>query len=221
MQRPDQNDANIGSEHNFDVSYGWLIQFKDGNRLDLHVEPIGRENILNDKLCKILLDKDHILPEIPEATDEEYYVRKPSEGQFLFSCNNFWWCLNNVAKGMWREEIPYVQDMYHYCVQSELIKMLNWKIGYETDFQISTGKSSKYMYKWLPKDIWERYLQTYMSGNIKEMWKSIFILCDLFNEVARMVAKYFNFTYDEQEAEGSLSFLKHVHKLPKDAKEIY
>ncbi len=61
--------------------YGWLIQFADGNRLDLHVETINnmKNNILDDKLCVVLLDKDNILPKIPKATDEDYWIKRPTE----------------------------------------------------------------------------------------------------------------------------------------------
>lgn len=37
------------------------------------------QDIRNDKLCKILLDKDKWLPYIPEATDETHWVKKPTE----------------------------------------------------------------------------------------------------------------------------------------------
>lgn len=221
MQCPDKNDVYNGMERNYEKCYGWLIQLKDGNRLDLHVEPIGEEDILEDKLCVILLDKDNILPEIPEATDEDYYVKKPNEGEYIAACNEFWWCLNNVAKGLWREEITFVHDMFYGWIHPQLIKMLNWKIGYETDFKVSTGKSSKYMSKWLSKDLWNRFLKTYINGNIADSWASIFLMCELFDEVAHEVAEYSGFHYNEEEAAASLSFLKHVHQLPKDAKVVY
>ena len=74
--------------------------------------PVEKANVMEDKLCVILLDKDHILPSIQPPTDEDYWIRKPSEPEFLACANEFWWCLNNVAKGLWREEIPYVHAMY-------------------------------------------------------------------------------------------------------------
>ena len=115
------------------------MQFTDGNRIDLHVESINhaRANILNDSLCKVLLDKDNCLPDIPESSDKNYWVSKPSEAQFVCTCNEFWWCLNNVAKGLWREEIPYVQDMINYVVRKQLEKMLSWKVGIITDYSVS------------------------------------------------------------------------------------
>ena len=66
------------------------------------------QHIQDDKLCKILLDKESILPEIKAATDCQYWVKEPTKEQYIAVCNNFWWCTNNIAKGLWREEIPYV-----------------------------------------------------------------------------------------------------------------
>ncbi|WP_343216395.1 aminoglycoside 6-adenylyltransferase [Clostridium simiarum] len=43
---------------------------------------------------------------------------------FWTCCNEFWWCLNNVAKGMWREEILYVMDTLDFTIRVELKNML-------------------------------------------------------------------------------------------------
>ena len=48
MQYPDENPNYPSDKENF---YGWLMQFCDGNRVDLHVETVRHalENIGNDK----------------------------------------------------------------------------------------------------------------------------------------------------------------------------
>lgn len=210
-------------DYDIENQYGWLIQFADGNRLDLHVCALSKalEEIKRDKLCKILLDKDNVLPYIPEATDEDYWVKKPTKRQFLDTCNEYWWCLNNVAKGLWREEVPYVMDMLNYYVRPQLIHLLEWKIGYETSFSLSVGKSGKYMNQWLDDKTWNRFLETYSDAVIQNIWQSVFIMCDLFNETAREVSHHVNANYDENEANNSLQYLRDVFALPKDAQEIY
>jgi len=223
MQMPEKMDFLRGGDYNFDDVYGWLIQFADGNRLDLHVESISYalNHILEDKLCVILLDKDNILPMIPQSTDEDYHVRKPSENDYMCDCNNFWWCLNNVAKGLWREEIPYVMDMINYHIRPHLVKMLSWKIGIETDYSYSLGKSGKYMYRFLTKEMWECFLDTYSDGNIEHIWDATLAMCDLFDEVASEVADKLGYFYNQEEADSSRKFLEHVRRLPKDANAIY
>ncbi len=220
MQYPEEN-----SYYQSDVEncYGWLIQFADGNRLDIHVCTLKHvlKDIKGDRLCKILLDKDKCLPDMPEPTDEDYWINKPTEIQYLNTCNEFWWCLNNVAKGLWREEVPYVMDMINYVVRPQLIRLLEWKIGFETNFTVSTGKSAKYMYKWLEEETWNAFLKTYSSGAVKDIWEAVFIMCDLFDVSAKQVSRIMNIKYNEIEANNSLKFLMDVYLVPKDATEIY
>jgi aminoglycoside 6-adenylyltransferase len=64
-------------------------------------------------------------------------------------------------------------------------------------------------------------LKTYPSGNVKDIWNSVFIMCDLFNDIAKEVSHKIHVTYSEIEANNSLKFLRDVYLLPKDAKEIY
>lgn len=220
MQLPEENVFYPSEIHS---CYGWLIQFSDGNRLDLHVSTLEHvlKEIQGDRLCKILLDKDDCLPVMPEATDEEFWVQRPTERQFLDTCNEFWWCLNNVAKGLWREEISYVMDMINHVVRPQLIRLLEWKIGFDTEFSVSIGKSGKYMDKWLDEEIWQLFLKTYSSGKIDEIWDAVFIMCDLFNVVAREISGRMAVSYNQDEADNSLKFLRDVRLLPKEATSIY
>lgn len=187
MQYPDENPFYPSDKEN---SYGWLMQFNDGNRIDLTVQTLeyAKEHIFDDKLCRVLWDKDDVLPTLKESTDTDYHVISPTLEQFLACCNEFWWCSNNIAKGLWREEITYVQDMTNFVVRKQLERILMWKVGIITDFSVSVGKSAKYMNRWLGKEIYQSYLKTYFIAEVEEAWKAIFIMCDLFDKIAKEVA---------------------------------
>lgn len=220
MQYPDEHPDFPSDKENF---YGWLMQFTDGNRMDIHVETVAhaREHIGEDRLCRVLLDKENVLPKMPEPTDVDHWVGRPSEAQFRACCNEFWWCSNNLAKGLWREEIPYVQDMANFVVRKQLEKMLSWKAGIQTNFQVSVGKSAKYLYRWLTRGEYESYLDTYFNGNVEEAWNAVLRMCDLFEHTAKYVADGLAMTYDDAEGRAARGFLEHVRKLPKDAPGIY
>ena len=100
-------------------------------------------------------------------------MKKPSQEEFLAACNEFWWCLNNVAKGLWREELPYVMDQLDVIIRPMLFKVLSWKAGKDHDFSVSVGKSGKYLKRYLPKELYERYLRTYPVGEKEAIWKSV------------------------------------------------
>lgn len=220
MQYPDEFPGDQADRENF---YGWLMQFTDGNRVDLHVETVSHaaEHIHDDKLCRILLDKKGVLPEIPEATDADRHVKKPSEAQFQACSNEFWWCSNNLAKGLWREEMPYVQDMANFVVRKQLEKMLSWKVGIDTDFSVSVGKSAKYLSRWLSEKEYQAYLDSYFGGRTEDAWRAVFAMCDLMEQATVYVAEKLGYTYDLEEGKAARGFLAHVQQLPKDAAEIY
>lgn len=220
MQYPDENPDCPGDKENI---YGWLMQFADGNRLDLHVETLShaRAHIGDDRLCKILLDKEQLLPAIPPATDADYHVKKPTAEQFRACTNEFWWCSNNLAKGLWREEILYVQDMANFVVRKELERMLSWKVGIEHDFAVSVGKSAKYIRRWLSQEVYQQYLDTFFGGSCEDAWRAVLVMCDLFAQTAAAVALGLGYTYEAEEGEAARGFLEHVRALPKDAREVY
>ncbi|GFI15224.1 aminoglycoside 6-adenylyltransferase [Lachnospiraceae bacterium] len=200
--------------------YGWQIQFADGNRMDLHV--CTKENALaNLELYQILVDKDGIVPYPQETTDERYWVKEPREIEFKCTCSDFWWCLNNVAKGLWRNELPYAMDVINFVLRPHLKRLLEWKMGIENNFSVSAGKSCKYFKKYLQEETYRQFLATYSIAEIESIWNSVFEMCDLFQSTAVELSKKQKFVYDFKQAENSLSFLHHVRKLPANAKEIY
>ncbi|MCM1104614.1 MAG: aminoglycoside 6-adenylyltransferase [Clostridium sp.] len=214
MQYPDENPNYPSDKEN---SYGYLMQFADGIRIDLTVQSVtyAQNHIQDDKLCRILLDKEKILPEIEAATDCQYWVKKPTEEQYLAVCNEFWWCTNNIAKGLWREEILYVQDMTNDVVRPQLITMLNWKAGILTGWTVSTGKSSKYLHRWLSEEEWQMLLSTYFDGNVDHAWESVFRMCELFENTARFVGDNLGWEYREQEGKAAYGFLESVRRSSK------
>ena len=212
FQLPDENPNFPNDKENF---YGYLVQFDDGVRMDIHIETLSHalENIKNDSLCKILIDKNNYLPTIPESSDKNYWITKPTEIDFLACCNEFWWCTNNLAKGLWRNEILYVQDMANFVVRKQLEKMLSWKVGVKNDFSASVGKSSKYLQNYVDESEYNQYLQTFFTCDIESAWKSIFLMCDLFEKISVEVANKLGYTYNFDEAKNARDFLDRVRNL--------
>ena len=222
IQEPDKNDQMVGIQMDFERSYGYLMLFTDGNRIDLHIETkeAMQENYVKDKLTMPLLDKDNCLPHIPAPTDIEYHVKKPTEALYFSCCNDFLWCLQNVAKGIWRDELPYAKRMYELTNREFLDQMVSWWIGSRNDFQISTGKLGKYFKNDLPEPYWELYKKTYADSDYEHMWDALFVACELFRRLALDVADSLGFTYPAKDDASMMEYLSCVRSLPSDAKEI-
>lgn len=209
VQEPDNNDFGWGINANFDRSYTWLMLFKDGVRIDLKIKikEAMLEEYTKDSLTIPLLDKDNCLPPIPASNDKDYHIKKPTESKYKGCCNEFWWCLNNVAKGIVRDQLPYAMWMYNVIVRDMLVKMIDWYIGINNDFSVSVGMSGKYYKKYLPKEIYEMYAKTYSHSDYKNFWTAIFIACKLFRTIAQPVAEHFGYIYNISEDTNMTEYL--------------
>lgn len=163
FQEPDKLDKMQGINIDFNNGYTYLMQFTDGNRIDLHLQPINMltEEYNKDKLVVQLLDKDNILPEVKPASDEDYWIKKPSYEEYFSECNNFWWVAPYCAKGLWRKEILYSIDVMNNYVRDGLITMIKWKVGIETNFKVSIGKYNKFLKEYIDKELWDKLMSTF------------------------------------------------------------
>lgn len=210
VQEPDRNDLFFGAKTDSTKSFTWLILFRDGNRIDLHVETVEtmQASYGTDTLTVPLLDKDGILPSIPPSSDAGYFIRKPSENHFYASTNEFWWCLNNVAKGLVRCQLPYTMWMLECIVRPQLERMTEWYIGVQHDFQLTTGAHGKYFEKYLPEQLYAMYVKSYSDGAYAHIWDAVFTMCELFGILARAVAEALSYSYRADWEEGVLAYLR-------------
>lgn len=198
QSRRDQYDAYDEQEiPDFSDWFIYLMQFADGNRMDLSLIPVknAAKEVCSDSMCVVLLDKDGLLPEIPPASDEQYRVKGPSALEFHCSVNEFRWVSSNVAKGLWRGEVSYAQAMLS-ILREELLRQLSWKAGILTDFSANPGKCGKFLPKFLPEGDWAEFLETYARGDTADLWRAMDAAWALFSRVSRENAAAFGFPLD-------------------------
>ncbi|RRJ65974.1 aminoglycoside 6-adenylyltransferase [Paenibacillus oralis] len=198
-----------------DGNFAYLMLFSDGNRIDLTLCPVEKKETWNngDKLSLVLLDKDRALPHLPEPTDQDYWVKHPSAAFYGDCCNEFWWVSTYVAKGLWRREMTYAMDHLNMCVRPMLIKMLEWKVGLDTGFSLSTGKNGKYLEKYLPNQSWLALMSTYPEGTYAAVWRALFAALDLFRSTAKEVAERLNYEYPLDDDRNVTAYLKRVQQM--------
>jgi aminoglycoside 6-adenylyltransferase len=204
------------------LGFAYLMQFMDGNRIDLSLFPISHlKDLGKDSLSLVLLDKDGIFKPFPPPDESGYLPTPPTEKQFADCCNEFWWVCPYVAKGLWRSELPYAKHMLDTIVRDELIKMLAWTVGIKTQFQVNPGKFGKYLKQYLEPDQWDSLVRTYSDADDAHTWDALFSMCNLFRKTAIYMAGQFSFSYPYDEDAKVSAHLAHVRHLPKDTKEMY
>jgi aminoglycoside 6-adenylyltransferase len=202
--------------------YGYLMQFADGNRIDLTLFPVDKvDQLEEDSLTLTLLDKDGLLPTFPPPNDSGYMPKPPTAKAFFDCTNEFWWVSPYVAKGLWRHEIVYAKHMLDVYVREQLDKMLAWYVGVCNGFQKSPGKMGKYLDTCLEPELWQLLLSTYSDADYEHTWEALLAIGELFRRVAIPVAQHFGFTYPHGDDQRVSAHLRHVRHLPRDAAEIY
>lgn len=195
-----------------DGHFAYLMIFDDGVRIDLN---IGTKPYMTEgEPAAVLLDKDGIFANL-RPQKGYWHIQPPNERIFLDCCNEFWWCLNNVAKGIARDELPYAMEMFHHYVRDMLNEMLKWEIGVRTGFSVSAGKMGKYFKKYLPEERYRLYEKTYSDSDYEHVWDSVFTACELFRTAAQKVSRHFGFSYRTQEDQNMTAYLTRVRQQSK------
>ncbi|MDD9268052.1 aminoglycoside 6-adenylyltransferase [Paenibacillus sp. GCM10023248] len=219
MQTPDEMD---GEWMRPLQRFAFLMQFTDGNRIDLtFCAADSMDTLSRDSLSKLLLDKDGSIEPFAEPSNSDYLTKPPTAAEFAACCNEFWWVSTYIAKGLWRRELSYAKFMYERPVRDMLVRMLQWHIGIRTGFTADSGKCGKYFEQWLEPRLWEAFVRTYPDGDYDHIWEGLETMCGLFRETAKEVAQYGGFAYNVQEDERVSAHLAHVRQLPQDAAAIY
>ncbi|MDP2870950.1 MAG: aminoglycoside 6-adenylyltransferase, partial [Bacillota bacterium] len=144
-----------------DGRFVYLMQFTDGNRVDLTLLPVTHvAGMERDSQNVLLLDKDGLIEPFPPSSDAHYLPKPPTPKQFADCCNEFWWVGPYVAKGLWRDELTYAMSMLE-IVRNQLTRMLTWHAGARTGFARSIGKSGKYLRRYLEPELWDMLIGTY------------------------------------------------------------
>jgi aminoglycoside 6-adenylyltransferase len=205
-----------------DGSFVYLMQLVDGNRIDLTLFPIDKLDALeHESLSVVLLDKDGLLQPLAPPSDSDYLPRPPTAQAFADCCNEFWWVCLGVAKGLWREELPYAKYIFDRFVRDQLMNMLTWYVGTKTQFSRGPGKFGKHLRQSIEPELWEMFEQTYADARYDASWEALFAMCNLFRITATHVADQCGLEYPYGDDQRVTAHLQHVRSLPKNANELY
>lgn len=213
----------ILQQNDFDNdSYIFLMQFKDGVRIDLRFESINRidTETKKDTLSKILLNKDNIKIELPMINDSIHYIQKPSEKEFDSVLNNAWWIQTYVAKAIWRDELPFAKYTFDVVLIDCIERLLSWHIGEQYNWNINVGKYCKWFKSLLSEEIYNEFITLYPTANYDEMWKSLFHAGEFIQEIGKDLAEKLQFTYPFKDDINVTEYIQKIKVLPRGSMDF-
>ncbi len=203
----------ITQQNDIDLEDGtypiFLMQFDDGNRIDLQFYPLNKVNERNeDSLEKVLIDKDGLIGELPVSSDEIYLTSCPADEVLLKTINNILWCSTNVVKGLCRGEFNYAKRMQEQIIRADLNTVMRWYIADKHNWKINTGVFGKWMQAHLSKDEWEMYSDTCAGSDMEDVWKAMIKIIDLTNLFGNALTDSLGLVYPEKDEEGVRRYIE-------------
>lgn len=177
-----------------------LFLFENGTRIDLQITSNINERLKNiDYGYRVLIDKDNILNNLPEPTHSQFNIQMPTKDEYEILVNDFWWDATYVPKYLWRDELPSAKAMMGRSVHDKLlIKIIEWYIGFNNNWNVSAGIFGRHFKTLLEQDLWEEYLKTLSGADIEDNWNSFFASVDLFTKLARKIGKELGYDYPDE-----------------------
>lgn len=203
---------NLMSIDEYDVEHQkdeitYLMLFKDLNRIDLKLVDLKDSCKYQNSLNKILLDKDNLLKDFKEPSDEDYWIKKPTQKEFSDCCNEFWWVTTYVVKGLAREESLYAKEMLEGPVRKMFMKMLAWYVGTSNGFTVNLGQYNRFLRNHIGADMWTKILSTYPDSQVTNIWKSLLKMTKIFHDTGLIVADKLGLNYNTIEAKNVKEYI--------------
>ncbi len=192
----------------------YLSQFSDGQRLDLTLVDVT--NIPDAYTSKnldpsvILLQKDDLFIKFENTRMEKFFIKPPIEKEFSDTTNEFYWLAPYVAKAVYREQTLYAKEIMEHEQMKELLKLLNWSVGADHNFRISTGAFSKYLPRFLCPSDRESLLGCFAGIDLVDIFEKEQNMLALFHKHAIKMSTLLHFSYDNSLYHSVLHFIRRI-----------
>lgn len=203
----------------FEGQNTYFMLLDDDSRVDLTIctipslPPIVFQHSDNHSI-KCLLDKDDKLHEIIERNKQAACQANPmDETIYNNTCSEFFWEIQNMVKGLKRDELSFTMFIRDISMRDMLNRMIDTYIGMNYDYKVSVGTLGKYRKNYLPDKIYQLYKNTYLSNTTKDIWCSLNYMIDLFRLMGKSIAENYNYHYPEMDEQYVRDYVSRIKEL--------
>ena len=198
-----------------------LVIFKNGIKVDFTfftndvLNNLVKKPSLPDEFnigYKILLDKDNITKNLKTPSYEGFKTQKPSEKEFLYLIDEFWFEVYHIAKYLKRKDLWSAKFRDSDIKSRLLIKMIEWNMASKHNWNYTTHHIGKKMNNWVDDNIWNDCFKIFAHFNTKDSWEKLFNMINLFRTLSKETSKNCGFHYPYQLDENITNFITDLHK---------
>jgi aminoglycoside 6-adenylyltransferase len=139
-------------------------------------------------------------------------IHPPDEAAFAECVNAFWWDIVYVAKALCRDELNFAKHMLDGTIRfDKLQSLIEWYIGTTVGWGVRTGLAGRWFKRYLDKNLWQRYEQTFAGANLADNWRALFATIDFTRTIASSVARAMSFEYPQKTDTKVTVYMQEMH----------
>ncbi len=180
-----------------------LVLFQGGYDIDFKLVPVSmlhefvRQQTLPDDYhrgYKVVLDKDGLASRLPRPSYKAVPKKKPSEEEFLYAVNVFWFELFHLVKYLHRNELWCVKGR-DAGIKRRLLQMIEWNAQAQHHWDYDTWIVGKYMQLWAEPEIWQAFGEIFARFDKEDSWRAACALMPLYRRLAGETARQLSYSY--------------------------
>ncbi|MGN6419412.1 MAG: aminoglycoside 6-adenylyltransferase [Pseudobacter sp.] len=202
-----------------------MVLYEDYSKIDFLLfsvekfkEEVAKETLHEDWDIgyRVLVDKDGLTSAMPAPTYKAFTIEKPTEEKFHWVLNNYWWDMTYVAKCLARGELYYAKFMSDYVMRFEHQQvLLEWYIGTEFNWEVTTNKYGRLFKKFLPPEIWQLATTTFAAADLEDNWRALYAYAAMGRQVGKELAVRLGYSYPEELDRKIMGYIDHARSVRK------
>lgn len=166
---------------------------------------------------KVLLDKDGLTTGMQAPAYRVAFITKPAEAEYNQVMNDFWWDMTYVAKCLWRDNLFYAKFMTEDNMRTQYLqKIIEWYIGLQQDWQVTTNKHGRLFKQYLSPELWKKAEATFSGSDLADNWRALYAYADLGRELGLALAEGLGYHYPSVLDQKICAYLDYVKALEKE-----
>lgn len=199
-----------------------MVQYVDGDKIDFKI--YGKQQFIAETQknqlpedwdigYRVLIDKDKLTQDLRPPSYQVSIIKKPSVAQFNKVYRNFWWDVSYLPKCLNRGDLFYYKFMFEHIIRLDYLEpMIEWYIGANNKWGVSSNKHGRLFEKYLSNEQWTLVKATFAGADMKENWQASFALLKVFQRFAEGVSYALGIDLDDGLSDRTLQFFERQYQ---------
>jgi len=192
-----------------------LVLFAGGRGVDFRLLPINRlheliqQQLLPDDYHRgyqVVLDKEGITTLLLPPSYQALPKQKPSEEEFHYAVNVFWFELFHLVKYLHRDDLWSVK-FRDAVIKRRLLQMIEWHAQAQHHWQYDTWIVGKQMKRWVEPDLWQAFFGIFAHFDKEDSWRAVCALMPLYRRLASETAQRLSYSYPTEMDQAISAFI--------------